>query len=195
MTTTSPARKIKTALTKAFPGIEFSVVTHKGYDTVNVKWEVDLGSSVTYDAVKAIVSQFETKKGLSDSYVDYFRSEGYRIELCPKFSEAREDWAAECVTAEWNEKDANWNSDWKEFCHENGDVNYHANKQYDNYLKNGVASNLDYERPNQKAEVKTKEIQEIENKELIEMEALLAVKEIEVEQLKKKIQELKQHKA
>lgn len=192
MTTPSPARKIKSALTKAFPDTEFSVITHKGYDTVNVKWDMELGSSVTYDAVSAIAKPFETKKGLSDSYVDYFRSEGYSVDLYPKYSEAREDWAAECVTAEWNGKDAKWSNEWKEFCHENGDVNYHANKQYDNYLKNGVASNLDCERTNPKAEVKAKEIQENENKELIEMEALLAEKEIEVERLKQKIQKLKQ---
>lgn len=148
MTTNSPARQIKSALTKAFPAIKFSVVTHKGCGTVTVKWDMDLGSSVTYDAVEAVSKSFETINVLSDPYAEYFRSEGYSVELSPKFSESRENWTAECIALEW--KDANWNKDWKEFRYSNGLLCHYANKQYNHYLKNGVVTKIDGDEPSEK---------------------------------------------
>lgn len=180
--TTSPSRQVKSALTKAFPGTKFSVTTN---GSVYVFWEMDLGCPVTCDAVAAITKPFDTHTNTANPYEDYYYFEGYRIELCPKFSEARKNWAAECVTAEWNEKDASWNKDWQQFRYENDDLNYHANKQYDNYLKNGVTSNLVdeygqeliekswyYERQNQSQEV------EIEVEQPVEKFLKLAVKSI-----------------
>lgn len=173
--TTSPSRQVKSALTKAFPGTKFSVTTN---GSVYVSWEMDLGCPVTCDAVAAIAKPFDTHTNTANPYEDYYYFEGYRIELCPKFSEARKDWAAECVASDWNEKDAKWNKEWQLFRSEDGALSYHANKEYHHYLENGVAIlfvDEDGEEPYEKTCYYERQDQEVEQSVEVKTETVSSI--------------------
>lgn len=100
MTTTSPARKIKSALTKAFSGVKFSVTTSTMF--VNVYWTVEIGSAATRDAVEAVAKPFESAVTTGDSIDDSLYTRGYVVDLRPQTSPEREEWAIQQVETKFN---------------------------------------------------------------------------------------------
>jgi hypothetical protein len=118
MATNSPASKIKSKLKKIFPNTKFSVTTPDYRSTkVHVKWDMEIGSSLTWNAIKAVTDKYNTHPTINNS----------GVELLPNFSKERKDWTLECI---------------KNLPVE-GEEKYDEIKRYNHYIKNGVCNNLD----------------------------------------------------
>jgi hypothetical protein len=118
MATNSPASKIKSKLKKIFPNTKFSVTTPDyRYTKVRVKWDMEIGSSLTWNAIKAVTDKYNTHPTINNS----------GVELLPNFSKERKDWTLECI---------------KNLPVE-GEEKYDEIKRYNHYIKNGVCNNLD----------------------------------------------------
>lgn len=102
MTTNSPARQIKSALTKAFPGTKFSVTTSKMF--VTVYWTIEMGSKATRDAVKAVAKPLETAVTKGDWIDDSQYTIGHTIVLRPETSPERNEWAIKTLEKKYNAK-------------------------------------------------------------------------------------------
>jgi len=132
------SRNLKKELTQTFPGIKFSVTTHRRY--VSVSWVMEIGTNATLANVKDIAKKHETVEHYGDSMYDTAWSTGYSVELSPTYTQERKDWAKEATEAK-KYSDAKWNDTWKRFDNtETGKEDYWATKQYHKYLQNGVAT-------------------------------------------------------
>jgi hypothetical protein len=134
MTTASPARELKKALKKEFPGIKFTVNTTRY--SVDVRWEIELKTEATVAKVDAITSKYDTVQ-ISGSTV-YFnvRYEGYGINLYPTYTKEREEWAMNLTKA--NNSEMVWNGARGTFDNFLGKEDRATTRQYYEYLKNGV---------------------------------------------------------
>lgn len=70
MTTASPARELKKALKKEFPGIKFTVNTTRY--SVDVRWEIELKTEATVAKVDAITSKYDTSASLQELFFQGF---------------------------------------------------------------------------------------------------------------------------
>lgn len=138
MTTLSAA--IKKELKQAFPGIKFSVTTSR-MDNISVKWELEIGTAATKDAVSEICKKHETVEHHGSNIDDTSWYSGFSVYINPTCTQERKDWAVKATEAR-NFVGVVWNETYKHFQEADGRDAFHATKQYREYCDNGVTSDL-----------------------------------------------------
>lgn len=135
----SPAKKIKYLLTKEFKGIEFSVTTDKPF--INIGWEIDLGSSVLEENVRAICYRYDERNNKL--------MKGWRIIYNPKFSDMRKFWSVKYVQSLYPVGLLTYTHRLEELGYAGvldndgmPQTHYEASDKLDFYLENGIVSNL-----------------------------------------------------
>lgn len=130
------SRSTKAALNKVFPNAKFTFKTIR--DSIFIRWGIELGSSITVDAVSAVVIPHVSKKHSTARNAFYLlHSYGIYLEpvITPEVKAAAIAYIKETSDAVWSEKYEYWRE-------ESGARNEYAMKRYDYYTKNGITSPL-----------------------------------------------------
>lgn len=131
---------IKKELKQAFPKIKFSVTTSR-MDNISVKWELEIGTAATKDAVSEICKKHETVEHHGSNMDDTSWYSGFSVYANPTCTQERKDWAVKATEAR-NFVGVSWNETHKHFQEADGRDAFHATKQYREYCDNGVTSDL-----------------------------------------------------